>query len=289
MCFKTFTSGSSFTWLPIVAFAFFTISPVALLAQRKPKIKGNRIVSSVNESLPAFRYLDLNDDLEVKLQRGAAEGYRLEVDENLVDVLRFEVRDSTLKISSFYNITGSKKLDITVFYTELAGVAATDGELISEEPIPAVSLNLEARDEGRLNMRVRADFCRVLLQGNGKADLNLDADTVSVALMDRSDAIIYTVNKGMGIKLNGNTGLTLEGISTEVRTVLDGNVTYKAQKMEADHLDLQAMESATARVRAVNTCSLSLSGGSRTYIYGNPSIEVQEFTDRAEIHKEPDQ
>lgn len=289
MCFKTFTSGSSFRWLPIVAFAFFTISPVALLAQRKPKIKGNRIVASVNESLPAFRYLDLNDDLEVKLQRGAAEGYRLEVDENLVDVLRFEVRDSTLKISSFYNITGSKKLDITVFYTELAGVAATDGELISEEPIPGVSLDLEARDEGRLNMRVRADLCRVLLQGNGKADLNLEVDTVSVALMDRSDAIIYTVNKGMGIKLNGNSGLTLEGISTEVRTVLDGNVSYKAEKMEADHLDLQAMESATARVRAVNSCSLSLSGGSRTYIYGNPSIAIKEFADRAEIHKEPDQ
>ncbi|WP_177218247.1 GIN domain-containing protein [Robiginitalea myxolifaciens] len=265
------------------------MSPVALLAQRKPKIKGNRIVASVNESLPAFRYLDLNDDLEVNLERAAAEGYRLEVDENLVDVLRFEVRDSTLKISSFYNITGSKKLDITVYYTELAGVAATDGELISEQPIPGVSLDLEARDEGRLNMRVRADFCRVLLQGNGKADLNLDADTVSVALMDRSDAVIYTVNKGMEIKLNGNSGLTLEGISTEVRTVLDGNVTYKAQKMEADHLDLQAMESATARVRAVNSCSLSLSGGSRTYIYGNPNITVQEFADRAEIHKEPDQ
>ena len=68
--------------------------------QRKPKIKGNKSVIEVREELPAFNAIEIIDDLEILLQKGASEGYVLNADDNLVDVLKFKVEDSTLFISS---------------------------------------------------------------------------------------------------------------------------------------------------------------------------------------------
>ena len=82
---------------------------VVAYAQRKPKIKGNRNVVEVKEDLPSFNAIRLDDNLEVYLQEGAAEGYVVEADDNLLDILKFRVVDGTLNISSFYNIRSRKK------------------------------------------------------------------------------------------------------------------------------------------------------------------------------------
>ena len=42
--------------------------PVLLLSQRRPKIKGNRSVTEVNEVLPLFKATELGDNLNVEIQ-----------------------------------------------------------------------------------------------------------------------------------------------------------------------------------------------------------------------------
>ena len=43
--------------------------PMLAISQRKPKIKGSRIVTEVNEELPAFNAIQLNDDLDIVLKK----------------------------------------------------------------------------------------------------------------------------------------------------------------------------------------------------------------------------
>ena len=94
--------------------AFLLSIPFVLIAQRRPKIKGNRSVIEVTQELPPFNALELVDNLEVTLKKSFGEEVSITADDNLVDFLKFEVVDSTLVISSFYDIVSKKKLDITM-------------------------------------------------------------------------------------------------------------------------------------------------------------------------------
>jgi len=54
-------------------FFMLTVSCV-VYSQRKPKIKGNKNVIEVRETLPPFNAIELNDDLDIVLQAASTEG-----------------------------------------------------------------------------------------------------------------------------------------------------------------------------------------------------------------------
>ena len=272
--------------IPLLAVLLLSVLPAQ--AQRKPRIKGNRQVIEILENLPPFRHVRLADDLEVHLERGDSEGYRLEVDDNLVDVLRFDVADSTLVIASFYQITGSKKLDITVRYRELASVRAEAGSLVSEEVIEGNTLAISTTEAARLQLRLRAPLVSLEMDGNSRGDLNAEADSLHIALSDHTDVNLYTVNQGMALEQGGHASLSLEGVSTEAAVGLSDNASLKAEGLVASRMKARLEGSAVARVRADSELELDAAGGTRTYLYGQPQVRITRFVDRAELHKEPE-
>lgn len=267
--------------------ALLLSGPIAQ-GQRKPRIKGNRQVTEVSQSLPPFTHLRLADDLEVHLQRGDSEGYRLEMDENLVDVLRFDVADGTLTVASFYTITGSKKLSITILYRELASVQADAGSLISEEVLVGDLLSVSATQAASLQLRLRASLLNLKMEGNSRADLNAEADSLHIELGDQVDANLYTANQGMNLELNGHASLVLEGVSAAASVKLSDYANLRAEGLIATRLQAQLEASAVGRLRADSEFLLDASGGSRTYLYGQPHVSITRFADRAELHKEPE-
>lgn len=265
----------------------FLAGPEAL-AQRKPRIKGNRQVTEVSKALPPYKHIRLTDDLEVVLQRREAEGYLLEADDNLVDVLRLEVMDSTLHISSFYQITRKKALNLTVYYNELATLELSAGQMISEDVIGVDLLEMRLSEAARARMRLRAEVMALHMEGNSSADLNVEADSVSAQLRDRTDANLYTVNDDLNVSLQDNASLTLEGINEITVARVSGNAGLKASKLETDRAKVIIDVAGTARLRAIGEVELDASGQSRTYIYGEPAIRIAAFRDRSELHKEVD-
>ncbi|MDC6354428.1 MULTISPECIES: GIN domain-containing protein [Robiginitalea] len=257
-------------------------------AQRKPRIKGNRNPVEITESLPPFKYLRLEDDLEVRIRQQGSGGYELRVDDNLVDVLQFQVQDSTLVISSFYDITGSRALDITVFFRELSGVEVLAGKLIGEAEFNADLFSIRTEGAAGAELRLRASLCDVTLAGNSRADLNIGAESLVVRMAERSDATIYTDSDTISAELGDNADLTLEGIGDHAVLRLSGESGLSARKLVAGILEANLSGATTARIHAGTSLILDASGQSRTYLYGEPAVTLRRFADRAELHKEPD-
>lgn len=84
----------------------------SVFAQKKQKIKGNKEVVEVYKNLEPFTKVEILDELAVNLMQTQSEGYRLKTDSNLVDVIKFEVIDGTLKIYTTNRIISSKNLEI---------------------------------------------------------------------------------------------------------------------------------------------------------------------------------
>ncbi|MFS4455892.1 GIN domain-containing protein [Maribacter sp. 2304DJ31-5] len=257
-------------------------------AQRKPKIKGNKNVVEVREDLPPFHAIQLNDDLEIVLQKSSNEGYGLEIDDNLIDVLKFKVADSTLIISSFYNITSKKKLNITVFYTELAAITMKKGEISMKDVISSDRLYVNTSGTSRLELNATADIIDINMDEISSGDFNLASDSLNLTLKDRIDVRVYSTGEKNTVYMYKNASAKLEGTSDFLMAKLYGNTNLKAENLEARSALLISEDSPNARIKVLNDFQLSSRGSSRTNLYGNPKITILDFLDTSQLRKAKD-
>lgn len=258
----------------------------AIHAQRKPKIKGNKNVIEVSEDLPAFNAIELNDDLDIFLQKANSEGYQLTIDDNLVDVLKFRVVDSTLVISSFYKITGKKKLDITIKYYDLNEIIARDGRIKMQDMIDTDGLSVSTFGSAKLELNANASVMDIVMNGNSSGDFNLQADELNITLKDRIDVGIYAVGDRTIVNMKDNASAKMDGTSNGLQANLSGSANLKAEKLQAKEVSVNLEGSSNARVFAENLLELSSRGSSKTYLSGDGKIEIIDFLDTSELHKE---
>ncbi len=255
-------------------------------SQRKPKIKGNRSVVEVQEELPPFTAIELNDDLEIVLNKTTREGYTIKADDNLIDVLKFKVADSTLFISSFYKIIGKKKLEITINYVELHSITANDGEIETADVVFSDELQVNSSGSSRLILNASVDIMNVYMEGMSSGDFNIDSDSLQVTLKDRTDARIYSVGETHAITMYKNASAKLEGTADRLNIALFENASLKAQKLEAVQVLANLEDSPYADVFAKEAFELSSKGSSKTHLYGDPTITLTDFLDTSQLHKE---
>lgn len=255
-------------------------------AQRKPKIKGNRNVVVVTENLPVFREISLSDDIEVMIEKAAVESVTLEADDNLIDVLKFNVSDGVLNISSFYNITSKKKLNITVYYTELEALTISNGLITMKDVITTDSFEVKTSGAARVVLNASADLINIHMQENSSGDFNVASDSLNLILKDRIDAKVYATGQSNSLYMYKNSSVKMEG-NTELFTAkLYGNSTLKAEEFKSKVIRLSSEDSPDARVFAMDEFELSAKGASKTSLYGNPKITILEFLDTSQLHKE---
>ena len=255
-------------------------------SQRKPKIKGNKNVIEVREDLEPFTAIELVDDLDVVLQKSSQEGYALELDDNLVDVLKFKVENGILKISSFYNITSKRKLNITIFFQEIRSVNMLNGKISMKDVISTDRLKVHTSGTSRLELNATADIIDITMEEISSGDFNLASDSLNVILKDRIDVKLYTTGANNSIYMYENASAKVEGTADFLMAKLYGNSSLKASDLEASDVLLITEDSPDAEIRALSNFQLSSKGGSKTKLYGDPKITISDFLDTSRLEKE---
>ncbi|WP_226979470.1 GIN domain-containing protein [Zobellia roscoffensis] len=88
------------------------------------------------------------------------------------------------------------------------------------------------------------------------------------------------------VKMYKNATAILEGTTYELYANLFENSKLKSEKLEAEAVYLTIEESATADVHPTKTIQLTSSGSARTHLYGEAKVEILDFLDTSELHKE---
>ncbi len=271
--------------LGLVIFALFLCA--FGYGQRKPKIKGNRSVITVDKPLTAFSHLQVTDDLQVVLESGNKEAVRIEADDNLIDILRFQQDGDTLKISSFYTITGSKKLNITLTYQNLRSLHVERGGVVAEQPIDAGALDLHFLEGATGILTVRAAEVQLHMEGNASSELNMVTDSLVARIADQSKAFIYSSDGAMDFSLSGRASVTLEGTGKSLTLSMTENSVLKAAGMQVSGITAFLNASAQAHLYSLTNLAYEGRDKSKLFVYGEPKIEILGFYDTAELHKAP--
>lgn len=271
-----------------IVILLLVLFPIVTTAQRKPKMKGSRIVTQVSEELPPFNAIILNDDLEINLKKALGPGYHLIADDNLVDILKFEVNDGTLVISSYYNITAKKELEITVNYTQLNAIAIKNGTIVCKDVIQSEELFVDGFNNTKLDIKANADVMDINLEDTSKGDFHVEVDSLNVNLNKRTQAYIYAqINSGV-VDMEGNSSLAVEGTSDRLRVNLLDNANYRGEAMQINSAQLEITGTANARIYSFGNISIKSSENAGIYLYGTPKITVEEFLGTSKLIKKED-
>ena len=84
------------------------------------------------------------------------------------------MEDSTLVISSFYKITGKKKLQITVNYNYLSTLTVSAGDIRMQDAVRSDELFVRTSESAKLQLNAEASKIDILMEGNSSGDYTPD-------------------------------------------------------------------------------------------------------------------
>lgn len=257
----------------------------SLVAQQK--IKGDRNVTIKQTYVDDFHTLVVNGDFSIEIVYNSKPSVNIETDDNLHDVIEFNVVDGVLTIVETMRITSRKKLSITINYgdalqhMEVRG----DGELRSLTSMELNDATLITADNSRAYLNVRAKSFDYKSSGKSKTRLNLTADSTKVEMSDNTklDALINSnvVNFDMYLRSDA----VIEGSASSSILRLDNSTNFNSPKFDVKSVDATLEDNSDLTIASTESITIAASGNSEVYLYGSPSITITKFEDTAKLQK----
>lgn len=256
-------------------------------SQTKEKIKGDREITSKETKLNAFNKIIVGEDFKIDIIEGAQASVFVETDDNLHDVIKFNVSDSTLTFNTSHKITSSKKINIKVIYTRALKQIETfeDGEISSLTSVnldkvilkntgsSKAFLNIKTKDfkfinsdRAKVKLNVNSQIANLELAENSNVDALINADTLNVDLYQRADAKIEGTLKHLKVRADNSTNFVGKDLTTSTAEVIC--------EINSD-----------VAIQVTKSLAIEASGSSEVYIYADPKITLNKFSDTAKLYK----
>jgi len=264
------------------------VSILPIQAQKKQKIKGNREVLIKKFTIPSFSELEIGEKFEVKLQKATDTTHIvIETDDNLFDVIHYEIKDGVLAFYTTMEIVKKKRLRITVFVPDHFNKVTLleKGKVFNDEPLILKSLIIDAKDksEAKLNLQLNDDL-QINAQGKPELNLEVTASKGQIYIADNTDLSAKIKIKTLVIVIN-DAACKLEGDVNQLEMKAKEKAKVKAEDLQVKEVNLTAMDKSEVHIKSTGQIKMNLSGKSETYLYGSPEIKLKTFNDNAALFK----
>jgi hypothetical protein len=256
-------------------------------SQTLEKIKGDRNVTVKQTYIDDFKRIVVTGDLSVEIVYNSKPSVEIEADDNLHEVIKFDVIDGVLKFEETMNITSKKKLQITVNYGDgLQDIEVHDaGEIRSLTSMELGPSTLITQDNARAYLNINASQFDYKSSGKSKTRLNLSADSVRIELNDYSKLDALINSKTANFDLYQRSDAVIEGNANTSVIRLDSSTSITGEKFDVKRVDAILEGNSDLTISAMETIKLAISGDSEVYLYGSPAITIETFEDSAKLQK----
>lgn len=263
--------------------------PISLLAQKKEKIKGNKEVSSISqEIIEPFNAVEISDKLEVKVENSSRNTYVLTADENLLGEVVVEVRNGILRIYLRSKIVRRKKTEVFLKLRAVSNIVVNEDAQLKTAgrfKLDKLELIMNKGSSAVMDLEIEGKL-ELMLSKNAKGKFDIRADEVSIRMRDKSELKAKLMKTSvLRVLLEESAGLKLDGETNKCEFQVSGSSNLDGRKLKARDVVLESKGRADLHVRASKKVQVDASGKSKIFIYGNPAIELSDFTDRSKIIK----
>ena len=188
LCMFVISNHHKMTKKISLLFAFLFLTTISV-AQKKEKIKGSKIVTVAVKEIPSFENIEINDNFEVFLVKSDKPSLEIEADDNLHEVINYEVAGGTLRVSSLRDASGFKKFALRINYTsELKLITAKNESSIKAlADLELENITIKNYDYSKSFLNVKANYFALVLNDKSEAEINAKADNTSIELSKNAE------------------------------------------------------------------------------------------------------
>ncbi len=255
--------------------------------QDKEKIKGDRDVTSKETKINAFNRIIVGEDFKIDIIEGAQASVFVETDDNLHDVFKFEVADSTLTLKTTHKITSSKKINIKVIYTKALKQIETfeDGEISSLTSVNLDKVILKNTGSSKAFLNIKTTDFKFINSDRAKVKLNVTTKIANLELAENSNVDALINADTLNVDLYQRADAKIEGALKHLKVRADNSTNFVGKDLTTNTCELLCESSSDVSVQVTNSLTIDASGSSEVYIYADPKITLNKFSDTAKLHK----
>ncbi len=272
--------------ITLFAILFFT---TITFAQDKEKIKGSKVVTIEQKEIKDFESLEVEDNLEVFLIKGAKCGVEIEADDNLHDEIIFFENGGNLEISSKKEVTSSKKFSVRITYTDnFKMTTAKDKSNITA--LSDISLNdftLKTFDNAKVFANVVTKKFTLLSNDKSKIELNLKSEETTIEMSKNSVLKALIASNAMKFDMYQKTSAVVEGDVIDLKLRLDNNADFTGKNLATKNSEITTEGYTNCSILASTKATIDARGKSEIQLFGEQRIEIKNFLDSATIYKKP--
>ena len=234
-----------------------------------------------------FDGLEIHDGLEISLIKGDKNGVELEADDNLQNSISLKLNGTMLIISTIQEISSFKKFNIRVTYTDsfTTLIAKDKSKIKALEEIKLGNINFKSFDSAKMFLNLTVKNFSMEANDKSEIEMNAKADKASLVLSKSASLKALIAATELKCDLYQKSTATIEGDVIDMNVRLDNNTNYNAKKLTAQNLELSIEGYSNANVFAEKTLVLNATGTTELELYGNPKIEMKQFSDSAILYK----
>lgn len=261
--------------------------PILVVAQDDDKIKGNRDVTIEQTYIDAFNKIIVGEGFSVEIIYNAKPSVQIETDSNLHQYIDFQVVDSVLTFNSNAKITSSRKMNITVNYSNKLKEIETkdDAEIRSLTSLEFGNTTLKTSGTSKAYLNIKAKRFNFNALDKAKVRLNVTADESVFEVTDnvRLEALVNSPKFSMNLFQRATADIEGTANTTVLRT--DNNSKFDGKKFTTKTCNLVAEVDSEVYIEVTDTINISASGSSQVYLYSNPIITMERFIDTVKLQK----
>jgi hypothetical protein len=256
-------------------------------SQKKEKIKGSKIVTVAVKELNNFENIEVGDNFEVLLVKGTKPSIEIEADDNLHEIINYEVSGNTLKISALKDPTSFKKFTIRINYSKDLQLITVRNEatLKALADIELDKITIKNYNNSKSFLNVKSNYFALILDDKAEAELNVKAESTSLELSKNSELKALIASPELKLDMYQKSTATIEGTATIAKMRLDNNSHLNAPKLVIGTLEVDTDNYAKCEINVSSAITIAAGGKSQIELWGEQKIIVKKFLNNTLLRK----
>lgn len=251
------------------------------------KVKGSRNVTTERTNLKDFTSVEIQGDFEVGLKKSNRAQMQVKADDNLHSLIQTDIVDNTLFIKSRKPVKSSKSLEIILSFPDvLDRIVITDNvELYSDEDLYLQDVEVRINKNAKAWLTLTARDFHLYTNGKSKTELNLTASNAYFQLNNSSDLKALVYSPSFKADLYEKASAKIEGETEEFELRSEHSTKFNGSKLTSKNAVVTAEGRSKNEVQVTGNLKLIAKDRAEIEVYGDPDIEIVEFTQKAELKK----
>lgn len=256
-------------------------------SQKKEKIKGSKIVTVAVKELNNFENIEVGDNFEVLLVKGTKPSIEIEADDNLHEIINYEVSGNTLKINALKDPTSFKKFTIRINYSNDLQLITVRNEatLKALADIELDKITIKNYNNSKSFLNVKSNYFALILDDKAEAELNVKAESTSLELSKNSELKALIASPELKLDMYQKSTATIEGTATIAKMRLDNNSHLNAPKLVIGTLEVDTDNYAKCEINVSSAITIAAGGKSQIELWGEQKIIVKKFLNNTLLRK----